>query len=42
MVLTAAARGTAQLEVPPPVEEVDAAITQPIEVLRDHEELDVG
>ena len=42
MVLTAAARGTTPLDIPPPVEEVDAAITQPIEVLRDHEELDVG
>jgi 23S rRNA (cytosine1962-C5)-methyltransferase len=41
-VLTAAARGTLPLDIPPPVEEVDAAITQPIEVLRDHEELDVG
>ncbi|HET9991499.1 MAG TPA: class I SAM-dependent methyltransferase, partial [Kofleriaceae bacterium] len=43
--LAAAARGTIKLETPVPTGEGDAAITQPIEILRDldgHHELDAG
>jgi 23S rRNA (cytosine1962-C5)-methyltransferase len=42
MLLAAAARGTTQLELPAPIGDADAAITQPIEILRDHQELDSG
>jgi 23S rRNA G2069 N7-methylase RlmK/C1962 C5-methylase RlmI len=45
MLLAAVARGTATLEAPVPSGQGDAAITQPIEILRDldgHHELDAG
>ena len=45
MLLAAAARGKLALEAPAPAAESDAAITQPIEILRDldgHHELDAG
>jgi len=50
MLLAAAARGTAQLDLPAPIGDHDAAITQPIEILREldagmsggHQQLDTG
>ena len=49
MLLAAAARGTTQLDLPAPISDADAAITQPIEILRDeanitgvHQALDTG
>jgi 23S rRNA (cytosine1962-C5)-methyltransferase len=42
LLLAAVARGTAHLDLAAPITDADAAITQPIEILRDHQELDAG